>query len=156
MGNEKNRGTGKGLRFLHWALTQETDECIDWPYYVSPEGYGQVGDHEGMHLAHRYICQLAHGEPPRPNSQAAHSCKGNKKCVNKRHVRWTDQTGNEDDKHAHGTWWTRISSAKISEELVPVIRKDLETLSIKAVAQKHGVSTHIVRHIKHREAWKHV
>jgi hypothetical protein len=143
---------GKGLDFLASALKQETDDCIEWPYYRMKNGYGQVGTNTNMKLAHRYLCEMAHG-PGGP--QAAHSC-GNRGCVNKRHIRWVTQTTNEMDKHNHGTWWARLSSNKISEATALAIKTDLKSLLLKAVAEKHGVSAYIVKHIKYGEAWRHI
>jgi hypothetical protein len=65
------------------------DECLIWPFARSLQGYGYVRFDGETRLAHRVICQLAHGEPPDDASQVAHSCgKGHDGCVNQRHLRW--------------------------------------------------------------------
>lgn len=95
-------GRGKGLAWAEWALQQETDECLLWPYSKSSSGYGDfraMGEH---HSAHVYVCTRAHGEPPFPNADAAHSCH-TPLCVNKRHLSWKSRLDNMHDKESNGT-----------------------------------------------------
>jgi hypothetical protein len=149
-----NRGSGKGLRFLELAVTSATDDCIPWPFYCMANGYGQVGDHGGMRLAHRVLCEMAHGPALFDGAQAAHSC-ANRSCVNPQHVRWATQAENEDDKRGHGTWDTRKSSAKITAEIARQIREDRNTgLTHKQIAELRGTSKAIVTQVLNFRSWR--
>lgn len=99
------RGQGRGIKWLRAHVDYAGDDCLVWPYFRDPrEGYGTMG-HEGkVWKAHRLMCVLAHGEPPTPKHQAAHSCgNGRGGCVNPRHLRWTTPRGNAQDRSKHGT-----------------------------------------------------
>lgn len=157
----KTRGTGKGVAFLAWALDHETDECIEWPFYIMREGYGQVGTHEGMELAHRYVCKRAHGDQPFEGAQAAHWKCGNKRCVNKRHIRWSTATENEHDKLAHGTWFERFGGAKLNAEIVGEIRREAKSQpATKAtytfLAEKYRTPVSTIKKVVKGHTWKHV
>jgi HNH endonuclease len=150
----KNRGTGKGLVFLRAALATDCDDCIDWPYYRMKNGYGQVGRYDGGMLAHRHQCMEAHGAPPSSGHQAIHSC-GNRACVNPRHLRWGTQKDNEDDKLSHGTWFARISGAKLTVDKVLAIRADTQ-LSLDQLEIKYGTPRSTLQKVLHRWTWRHV
>ena len=70
--NSWRRGGGKGIAFLNATLSSDSNDCIKWPFYRMKNGYGQVGLHTGMALAHRKMCEMAHGRP-QGGQQAAHS-----------------------------------------------------------------------------------
>lgn len=152
----RNRGSGKGLAFVEHALSHEGDDCLIWPFYIMKNGYGQIGTHSGMALAHRYVCERAHGLAPKAMPQAAHSC-GNKACVNPRHLRWASQKDNEDDKLGHGTWFGRLGGAKLTETTVLAIRADAATgVSGDALSEKYQTPLSTIRKIVKRHTWKHV
>lgn len=152
----KNRGTGKGLKFIQAALSADTNECIEWPFYRLKKGYGQVGLHTGMALAHRHTCILAHGEPPSRDAQAAHSC-GNPGCINPRHIRWATQVENEADKLAHGTWDARKGGSKITAETARRIRADrAQGLTYLQLAKRHGTTAANVAQIIRGKSWREV
>ena len=99
---------GVPLRFIHEVvLSHNSNECLLWPYglhgHGEDDGYGVVKGEDGRTWrAHRYVCQLVHGAPPKLKLQAAHSC-GKRLCVNPRHLRWDTQEGNWADRYIHGT-----------------------------------------------------
>lgn len=151
-----NRGSGKGITFILESSKVETDECIEWPFYRMKNGYGHIGMHDGMKLAHRVSCEINHGPPPDDKPQAAHSC-GNRACINKRHISWKNQSENEEDKKEHGTWLARISNAKLDEDRVRMIRSEFKSgSSIRSLAVTHDTPASTIRKVVYRETWKHV
>lgn len=152
----KSRGKGKGLQFLEEAISSDSQDCIIWPFYKMKNGYGQVGTHDGMSLAHRYVCTRFHGNPPKENSQARHLC-GNRACVNPKHIRWGSPKQNEDDKRNHGTWYKRISNGKWSESVVKSMREEYDMgVAPKIISKKYNVPWSTVMKIVRRETWKHL
>lgn len=89
-------------KWFAWALEQETDECLEWPFRRTDDGYGTITKLGRKVLVHRAICRQAHGAPPTPeHTHAAHSCD-NPPCANKRHLSWKTQSQNESDKRKKG------------------------------------------------------
>lgn len=152
----KSRGKGKGITFIDSVVQSGTDECVIWPYYITPQGYGQIGLHSGMHLVHRYVCTITHGEAPSDKPQAGHIC-GTKACVNPKHIRWVSQTENENDKHSHGTWYDRVSNGKLSVDEVRTMRQlyDAGTPS-GVISDIMNVPKSTVVKVVRRYTWKHV
>lgn len=151
-----NRGAGKGLRFLRQALSYNGDACLLWPYYRMKNGYGHVGRHDGMHLAHRLMCEMAHGPAPFEGAQATHKC-GNRACVNPGHIRWGTQKDNEDDKLDHGTWFTRFGGAKLTEERVVAIRNAATAgATYDELATQFETPKSTIQKVVKRYTWKHV
>jgi hypothetical protein len=90
--------------FIAAAMATNTDECILWPYAIRNSGYGAFSlKNRGQTInydAHRYVCQLSHGESP--TMEAAHRC-GRKLCINSKHLYWATHEANMADAKAHGT-----------------------------------------------------
>ena len=92
------------------AVPFDGDGCLLWPFQISTTGYGRLEVNGKKKIASRYVCELAHGEPPTRQHEAAHSC-GNSKCVNPKHLRWATHTENEADKLVHGTkYWAKSAN----------------------------------------------
>lgn len=150
------RGRGKGIRFLKKCAESQTDACIFWPFYTMKNGYGQVGLHSGMELAHRQVCFMVHGQPPADKPQAAHYC-GNRSCCNPRHIRWASQSENEKDKHLHGTYDTRRASASLSEDDVRAIREVYaKTGNAAAAGRSVGTSGGVAIAVIKGRTYRHV
>lgn len=135
------------------------DECLIWPFGRHSDGRGGVKFRGVQQHAHRVMCKLAHGEPPTPKHEAAHSCgKGNEGCVNPRHLRWATHIENEADKVAHGTSprGERQGSAKLTTSDVLQIRAMQGTASQAAIAAQFGVRQSTVFKIIHRQRWGHI
>lgn len=152
----RNRGKGKGQQFIRMVLQNDTDECVLWPFYRMPNGYAQVGFHDGQKLAHRYVCELAHGPAPAGKPEAAHSC-GNRACVNPKHLRWSNHSDNEADKRNHGTWFTRMGGAKLTENKVREIRTAAACgVPRAALVERFKTPVSTIEKVVSRRTWKHV
>jgi hypothetical protein len=133
------------------------EECLEWTLKRYGNGYGAATreGHEGRTTtASRLVCIAAHGAPPFPRAEAAHSC-GNKWCVNPGHLRWATHRENEADKIAHGTRLRgeRSGTAKLTEAQVREIRA-LEGLATKSnIAARFGLHPEYVPLIWRRVRW---
>lgn len=145
------------LDFLNGAIRANLDECIEWPFQIIA-GYGVIEIGGVRRLAHRLVCEEAHGPPPQQNSHAAHApliCS-NRACINPRHLRWATPTENEADKVIDGTKAVgeRIGISKLTELDVIEIRRSSKNLS--QLSREYGVSRQAVRSVKRYETWRHV
>lgn len=88
---------GAPQKFIEEALSQDTSDCIIWPYGKDSDGYGWFTPDGGKQTAvHRHVCEKEHGDPL-PGDHAAHSC-ATPACVNKKHLRWATHHENMQDK----------------------------------------------------------
>ena len=153
--------TGKGecLEYLEMTvLNYLGDDCLPWPFARDQNGCGKVWANGRLHYASRYVCERAHGSPPSPRHEAAHSCgNGRLGCVNKRHLRWATPTENQADKILHGTTnrGSRHGMSKITEQQVREIRSLVGQISIAAIARKFGISRSHTSNIASRKEWSH-
>lgn len=146
---------GSSEAFLRAHVDHQSDECLNWPYRVVPAGYGLAVIGGVQKRAHRWMCILAHGEPPTPRHEAAHRC-GRPVCVNPRHVRWATPAENVADKLIHGTHnrGERSGRAKLTEADVAEIRSAAPDL--KALMAKFGVSKGCISKIRCGLRWRHL
>lgn len=79
------------LEWLKWAILQETNECIEWPFTLDDKrGYGLVRYNKHTYCivrTHRLALHLHTGLPLSTPLQAAHECD-NPPCVNVKHLKW--------------------------------------------------------------------
>lgn len=131
------------------------DECLDWPFSVNDTGRGRVMINGHRTSAPRAMCILAHGEPPTPEHEAAHSCgRGRQGCVNPKHLRWATKAENGRDRRDHGTLrGERVHLAKLTEEQVRYIRAQRGKRSASDIAEQFGVSGPSISSIWHRRSW---
>lgn len=151
-------GTMNGalLRWLQDHVSYEGDECLDWPFTKSPNGYGMASFNGVRSNASRVMCFLAHGEPPTPKHEAAHSCgKGHEGCTNPRHLSWKTSAENSADAVAHGTWkhGEMDPRAKLTEGDVRMIRSMSASRTQSEIADMFGVDQGHVSNIIKRKAW---
>ena len=158
-GSPDGGGVGRGhvRQWLVDHVLHDGDACLTWPFARYASGYGMVR-HEGRaRLASRAMCILAHGDPPSPDCQAAHSCgNGHQGCVNPRHLRWRTPRENNADKRLHGTQQrgAQVKGAKLNEDSVRRIRADLARgKPQRAIAASFGVSQRTVSQIERRICW---
>lgn len=130
------------------------DECLIWPFSRNESGYCQIKVDGSSTLASRVMCQAAHGAPPDPAMQAAHSCgQGHAGCMNPRHLRWATVVDNNADQLGHGTRvrGSAQGSAKLCDDDVRAIRRS--EASQCALAAKYGVSRAQIARIQTRSQW---
>lgn len=145
---------GDTYKFLCKALVAEQDACILWPYSVGSHGYGDFRKNSKHFLAHRYVCEQAHGPAPAKHD-AAHSC-GNKLCVNPQHLSWKCRAENLADKIMHGThvFGEAHPDAVLSEKQVSLIRNS--KVKGAELAKKLGVHPNTIYAVRKRRSWKHI
>lgn len=134
------------------ALTWLSDECLVPPFATGNHGYTAFSEGGAKHLAHRYVCERAHGPPPAQGLQAAHSC-GVRRCVNPRHLRWATRAENEADKLIHGTRLSgeRHPNRKLSRNDVIAIRESKSNQ--RSAAKTYGVSQQTISDIRTGRKW---
>jgi hypothetical protein len=139
-GDPLGGGTSKGelLRWVHEvALHHVGDDCLHWPYGNYGNGYGQFTIHGKKTSAHRYICELANGEPPTPEHDAAHNCgNGREGCIAPGHLEWKTPAENMADKLVHDTHQRgeRQWNAKLTEA------NAREVLGLKGIESQHSLA----------------
>lgn len=147
---------GALMRFiLETALPFTGDDCLPWPYSRANYGYGEIVINGRKRLAHRIICELAHGSAPEGKNDAAHSC-GNRLCCNPRHLRWASRQENVDDTLIHGTRLRgeRVRHAKLTEQQVIEIRGLISDGVRKAtIAKQYGITEASVLDIDAGRTW---
>lgn len=74
------------------AKRRDTDDCIEWPFYVHPSGYGIYQ----TRTVNSLICEKAHGPAPSDKPFSLHSCH-NRSCGNPLHLRWGSAKENTED-----------------------------------------------------------
>lgn len=145
---------GKSLQWLKDHTDYDGDDCLIWPF--GQTAYSAVAL-DGVPVgAHRLMCRLAHGEPPKDKAVAAHSCgKAHEGCVNPRHLRWATFHDNAADAIAHGTWahGEGVAGAKLTEADVREIRRLEGTMSQWDIARRFGVTQSAVSCIYRRKTW---
>lgn len=144
---------------LSWLVDNRSfggDDCLPWPFASGGDGYGRLTLDGHNRVASRAMCILAHGEPPTPSHQAAHSCgNGDKGCCNPRHLRWATPVQNNADKVDHGTVnrGSRHGNAKISEADVRAIRALPPGTSNAEIARSFGLARTTIADIRSRRRW---
>lgn len=125
------------------VLNYEGDDCIIWPFSRNKRGYGRISRDGKQHNAHHIVCMEAHGEPPSPSHESAHSCgRGHEGCVTKRHLRWATRAENHADKIVHDTHnrGERHARSKLTDAQAAEIRERKGQATCAALAQEYGVA----------------
>jgi DNA-binding transcriptional regulator YiaG len=149
------RGKGAGIAFLRSLIGHDGDACVTWPLKSRIRGYGNLGYNGKLYLAHRLMCELAHGPAPAPDYEAAHSCgRGHHGCVNPKHLSWKTRAENQQDRRRHNTHGTlstkrvKLTAAKVAE-----IRALQGNVTIDEMAARFGVSRQNIQQILKGETW---
>jgi hypothetical protein len=148
---------GEPQRFIQEVALQHTsDDCLIWPFGKSRDGYGMVLIDGKKVVASRYVCERAHGAPPTPEHEAAHSCgKGHLGCIAAGHLDWKTRADNQADRLLHGTHsrGERSYGAKLTEADVREINKLKGVERQRKLAARFGVSPATVSHIHNGRIW---
>lgn len=142
-------------QFIHdVAIAYEGDDCLNWPFGKTANGYGAIYVGRRQRGVHVLVCELVRGQPPDASFEVAHSC-GNRACCNPKHLRWTSRADNHADKVQHGTAMRgeRHHKAKVTEADVRDIRALHGQLSMAKIAKRYGLCAATVREIIHRKIW---
>jgi hypothetical protein len=146
-------------RWIRQHSTYEGDGCLQWPFAKCRNGYGRVNwpDYKGTKMtASRAMCIAAHGDPPSPKHEAAHSCgNGHAGCVNPNHLRWATKKENQHDRIRHGTTnrGERQGRSKLTEQDVLTIRQLYPSMTQPALAKRYGVDQSTISDIVLRRRW---
>ena len=147
--------SGAGTKFIRENIDCVDDDCLIWPFYRTPTGYGDVNFPHIEGQAHRVMCILAHGKPPSAKHEAAHSCgKGHCGCINPRHLSWKIRIDNIRDKAGHGTqlWGEQVHFAKLTIEQAVYIKYC--GLPGVVMAQQFNIKPTTVYNIRCGRTWK--
>lgn len=148
-----NRGKGKARQWLLDHLDYPHDYCLIWPFSTA-RGYGEFQYVGKKHYAHRYMCELVHGEPVAPDYQAAHSCgNGEDGCVNPNHLSWKTPSANQLDKREHGTVPPREVRYKLTPKQVLEIRSLKGLRTQDDLAKMFGVGRQNIGAILTGRSW---
>jgi hypothetical protein len=154
--------SGKGAKAL-WVFAHANyagDDCLIWPFKRNPNGYGMLSYKAQLTWAHRFMCIVAHGEPPAGKTDAAHSCgHGNQGCVNPRHLSWKSKRENMLDQRQHGTarnaWWGAKGKLKPAEVISIRALKGKKT-AIEIAKDYPHITANTVRTVLRGVTWKNV
>lgn len=139
------------------ALCFAGEECLIWPFARGSKGYGTIHLDGKYKIVSRFVCEKAHGSPPTPSHEAAHSCgMGHMGCVHPGHLSWKSMLENEADKLKHGTIrrGERHGNSKLSIEDVRRIRvMSSEGMTQFKIADRFGINQATVSEIVNRKAW---
>ena len=137
------RGSGQTIKWLHDHAGYVGDDCLIWPFARNKRsGYGFFGLKRWPTYAHRFMCILAHGEPPTPEHQAAHTCgRGHEGCVNPRHLSWKTNSENQRDRRRHGTHLGgRGARTSLTPDQISEMRSLRGVIPVVQIAKKFSVS----------------
>lgn len=142
------RPKGRGALWIEKHAGYNSEDCLKWPFGKMTNGYGKTW-HKGKTVpASRVMCIVAHGDPPTPRHQAAHSCgKGHEGCINPKHLRWATPEENKSDLGIH------MPDRFLSVEKVREIRRLAETISQRAIAKQFCVGQDEICRIVNRKRW---
>ena len=154
---EYRTGTAmRGYTALEWLEANgspDSDACVDWPFSTKKNGYGQISVDGRNKSAHRVSCEIFNGPPPSPQHEAAHFC-GNRRCVNRRHLRWATPTENAADRIVHGTHLEgeKAGPAKLTNAQARQILMD--NGKQREIAARYGVTQKVVSLIKRGKTYR--
>lgn len=151
-----SKGEGKTYRWVAAHVEYQHDWCLMWPFGSKLHGYGQMSHLGKRYYAHRLMCELAHGAPPSPLHEAAHSCgRGHEGCVNPRHLSWKTKSENLLDCRQHGTWIRSRHgfTGRLNAEIAQQIRALKGVKLQREIAEQFNVSESTISDIWLGRTW---
>lgn len=134
------------------------DDCVEWPKYKKPSGYGQImlgpkGQRRCVR-AHRWVWEQIHGPIP-AGLCVLHRCD-NRACVNPQHLFLGTQLDNIADKVAKDRQQKgeRVPNARLREQDVRTIRSSVA--SQRELAKHFGVDQSTISDVVRRKHWRHI
>jgi hypothetical protein len=145
--------SGVTEKFLRALVGHVGTECVIWPFSRTAKGYSWASVDGVQNHGHRWMCIMAHGEPPFLDAEVCHSC-GNRSCVNPNHLRWDTRLANMADQYAHGTRvrGESICTAKLTEAQVLAIYADPRK-KFTTIAKDYACGAQAVACIKSGKTW---
>lgn len=144
------------IQWIRDHATYEGDDCLTWPFSTANAGYGKIREGGKDTPASRRMCIEAHGEPPAPGMEAAHSCgNGHLGCINPRHLRWKTKRENLAERERVRKGGAH-SNAKIGPVDVLGVRLMAKSHPYGEVAKQFGLSPIHVGKIVRRCIWAHI
>ncbi len=151
---------GEAIAKIYEVQGTAHDECVTWPFSRHGDGYGRIVWGGTAMSPARATCMVAHGRPPSPVHQVAHSCgKGHEGCYNPKHLRWATPKENSHDRVIHGTSGAgeENARARLTNKQVRQIGAMLEIgISRKACAAHYGVCYMAIANLHCRRTYKGV
>lgn len=138
----------------------QPDECWPWAASKSSGGYGIVRVGGRTTYAHRLIEEDLRG-PLLPGEVVAHTCDW-PPCCNPAHFRRGSQSENMIECRDRGRLNSRPlrgranGNAKLTDELVTVMRIEALALSQRKVGSLHGIPRSLAHRVIRHLAWAHV
>ncbi|RUV65859.1 hypothetical protein EOA64_00505 [Mesorhizobium sp. M1A.F.Ca.IN.022.02.1.1] len=155
-------GNGEVRRWLdNVAIPYRGRECLTFPYYRRPDGYGHVNISRQYMGAHVYVAERTLPPRPSPSHEVCHTCaNGHGGCVSPHHLVWGTRLENVRDAIRDGTFsppprftGTAHSNSKFSDELIAHALSLIEAgETITAAAKATGISVPHLSHIKQGKA----
>lgn len=155
----KKRARYAAKRWIEQHATHDGLDCLIWPFKDDGSGRGAISVGKVRMTAPRYMCLIAHGEPPTKEHQAAHSCgNGHLGCMNQAHLSWKTPLENQADRKLHGTHMEGVSHplAKMTAETVLQILALKGVMRQKDIAALFGVDKGTVSNIMTGRQWASV
>ena len=149
--------TFDGIPLAHYYATvsEQTDDCILWPYGRTGAGYAQ-STIDGVHVTlHSIACEQFHGPSP-DGHEVLHACR-NRHCYNPRHLRWGTRQENVDDNlrdetRARGEG---IHQSKLTRQQVREIRDRYAAGGIlqRELGDEYGVNQRSISRLVRQTSW---
>lgn len=145
---------------MAWILEHKDysgEGCLEWPFYSKPDGYASMFEGNQTTNACHVMCREAHGEPPTPTHEAAHSCgNGHLGCVHPEHLRWATHQENGIEAVVHGRHPVgegRPNSKLTRDDVIAIRRSAASGVSHRDLAEQYGISSGQVSLIRNGKRW---
>jgi hypothetical protein len=151
------------FRFFSKTVGSSTG-CMIWTGAVQRHSYGAFKIGRQKIDAHVASWRIANGGLPVPIGQLVmHSCDC-RMCVNPEHLTLGTVSQNMLDAHKNGrgddfkSQGEQHYNAKLNDDLVRTLRSEYATggISVRALAEKHGIGYGCARSVIEGKNWKHV